>query len=162
MIAAYVFFLAFVTSAVSGALVVFHATRSRFKYPELVKHPDQGRYVSSKSFLFFMEIVQVSPEGWVRSFLKRETQEGAKQKFKEDLGLAYLYNYITESYLVAAKVADKVRYLMPAQTVFSNSIRILLVWLIIAAATVIVVPEQSKNVGAPPPPPASASPDPSP
>src|SRR3546814_10076355 len=59
--------------------------------------------------------------------------------------LRYLRNYIVESYLVAAKVAEKLRYLQPAQIILSWSIRILLVWLILVAATMALVPAKGPS-----------------
>jgi hypothetical protein len=85
----------------------------------------------ARSFLFYKEIIQVTPENWVRSFLPKETRE----EIRKDLALEYFKNHIVESYLIAAKVADKLRYLMPAQDILSVSIRILLVWLFVDALT---------------------------
>lgn len=110
-----------------------------------------GSAPSAKSFLFFREIIEVTPEEWAQSFLENGGPLDRTRKFRNDLGLAYLRNYIIESYLVAAKVADKLRYLMPAQTVLSFSIKILLAWLAIATITVIVVPEERPNLAAPDP-----------
>ena len=103
VIAGYGLFLAFVSCAVSGALVVFHATRIRFKYPELVKDHASGPLISTKSFLFFEEIIRVPPEGWAASFLEMDGAEGTRH-FRKNLGLEYLRNYIIETYLIAAKV----------------------------------------------------------
>jgi len=136
----YFLFLGFILFAVSGALVVFHATRIRFKYPSLVPGAAGDGYNPARSFLFYKEIIQVTPEHWARSFLSKETRE----EIRKDLALEYFKNHIVESYLIAAKVADKLRYLMPAQDILSVSIRILLVWLFVGALTFALVPEQPK------------------
>ena len=98
----------------------------------------------AKSFLFYKEIIQVTPENWARSFLSKVAQ-GERSEIRKDLALDYFKNHIIESYLIAAKVADKLRYLMPAQDILSVSIRILLVWLFVVALTFAFVPEQPKS-----------------
>src|SRR3546814_10934247 len=71
------------------------------------------------------------------------------EQIAPDLQLRYLRNYIVESYLVAAKVAEKLRYLQPAQTILSWSIRILLVWLILVAATMALIPAKGPSLTVP-------------
>ncbi|WP_041747978.1 hypothetical protein [Bradyrhizobium cosmicum] len=142
VVAGYIVFLLFVLSAVCGALIVFHATRIRFKYPSLLIGTRAGEGKPTRSFLFFREIVQVTPKDWADSFLEDST--GGK-KIREDLRLSFFKNYVTESYLVAAKVGDKLRYLSPAQNLLWNSIRIFLVWLIVATTVVTFVPEKTKS-----------------
>lgn len=140
VIANYFLFLGFILFAISGALVIFHATRIRFKYPML---GPGDRSPSTKSFLFYKEIIQVTPENWARSFLSNGPN-GKSSEIRKDLAVRYFRNHIIESYLIAAKVADKLRYLMPAQDILSVSIRILLIWLFVGAVTFAVVPEQPK------------------
>ena len=141
IVATYGLFFAFVTCAIMGALVVFHATRIRFKYPAITML-DLGENVGrAGSFLFYSPIIQVLPERWAQSFLQKEL-EGADESMLVDpsLGVSYLKNYVIESYLVATKVAEKLRYLMPAQSILSSSIKILLVWLVFVISTIIMVP----------------------
>ncbi|APG86989.1 hypothetical protein SAMCCGM7_pB0274 (plasmid) [Sinorhizobium americanum CCGM7] len=60
----------------------------------------------------------------------------------------YLKNYITEAYLVATKVADKLRYLEPAQQLQSWAIKALIFWLIALSVTfVFVTPPQKDSNG---------------
>jgi hypothetical protein len=93
--------------------------------------------------LFYKEIIQVPPENWVRTFV---SEGPATDQFtvRKDLAIEYFRNHITESYLVAAKVADKLRYLMPAQEILAWSLRILLIWIVVGSVTFAIVPEQPK------------------
>src|SRR5262249_33701264 len=143
--ATYLLFLGFVLFAVSGALVIFHATRIRFKYPELVPSTAGDTFKPTKSFLFYKEIIQVTPENWARSFVSNAASTFVAastdtNEIRKELALDYFKNHIIESYLVAAKVADKLRYLTPAQGILSVSIRILLLWLLVGALTFVLVP----------------------
>lgn len=146
----YAFFFAFVVCAVSGALVVFHATRIRFKYPNLETLSSKCDMERAKSFLFYKEIVQIRPERWADSFLDYiKINNDSSNTLHQRLGLLYLRNYIVESYLVAAKTSDKLRYLMPAQDILSWSIRMLLVWLFFYALAVTFVPVRAQEGVAP-------------
>lgn len=143
----YVSFAAFLILAVSGALVVFHATRARFKYPTIQTQAIEGSSHRIKSYLFYSGIIEVPPEHWARSFV--EESEGGRSKPSSAIGLQYLKNYIVESYLVASKVADKLRYLTPAQDLQALSIKMLFLWLILSGITAVAVepPKGSMLVG---------------
>lgn len=130
--AAYSFFVAFVLSALAGALTTFHATRTRFKYPISPKANQEG---TALSFLFHGGIVGVSPAAWAESFV---TDKGGAVAFR-DLKLEYLRNYVGETYLVAAKTADKLRFLQPAQSMLSWALRFLVLFAIVYAATVLAL-----------------------
>lgn len=118
--AAYVAFGIFVLSAVCGAIVTFHATRTRFKYPQAHREEISKQESDPKSMLFYEAILRVSPGAWTRAFvdlpLRSQTAASAKSKFVEraytrlfnepqapnirpDLQTRYLQNYVTESYL---------------------------------------------------------------
>ncbi len=45
-----------------------------------------------------------------------------------------------ESYLVAAKVADKLRYLNPAQKILYSTVKLLLVWVLVVGIISLSVP----------------------
>jgi hypothetical protein len=98
-------FAIFALLSVCGALITFHATRTRFRYPEKL------RLGPTKSFLFYRSIIEIPPAEWGRSFLASDDPS----KLVGNLKLRYFRNYVVESYLVASKVADKLRYLEPAQ-----------------------------------------------
>jgi hypothetical protein len=127
---AYLIFFIFGLLAVCGALVTFHAIRARFRYPQA---PQPKR---AKSFLFYRSIIESLPGEWARSFV----DENDHTKLEPKLRLHYFRNYVTESYLVASKVADKVRYLEPAQTMQFWAIALLLFWLILYAMVFSIVP----------------------
>jgi hypothetical protein len=127
---AYAAFALFVLSAAAGALVTFHAIRTRFKYPE----PDLAKQEEDpKSQIFYAAMVSVTPEAWARSYVA-PTAPAAAFEIRSDLKERYLRNYIIESYLVAAKTADKLRYLEPAQRLLAFSLGCLLVWLALVGA----------------------------
>lgn len=130
--AAYLAFLFFVLSALGGALTTFHATRTRFKYPISPKANEEG---TALSFLFHGGIVGVSPTAWAESFVK---DRGGAVAFRH-LKLEYLRNYVGEAYLVAAKTADKLRFLQPAQSMLSWALRFLVLFAVLYAATILAV-----------------------
>ncbi|WP_162917606.1 hypothetical protein [Dongia deserti] len=140
IVTSYALFAMFAFLAICGALVVFHATRTQFRYPDTTA----GARERTNSYLFYKSIIEVAPEAWARSFVDANGEQVAP-----DLQLRYLRNYIVESYLVAAKVAEKLRYLQPAQMILSWSIRVLLLWLISLGATIALVPAESRISTAP-------------
>ncbi|POF32607.1 hypothetical protein [Roseibium marinum] len=126
----YLIFLLFVLSAISGALVIFHATRTRFKFPNADPSKPETQLQAPRSQLFFPAIISVRPSAWAESFFD-PSPKSLDTSLTENIGAKYLRNYIAETYLVAAKTADKVRYLEPAQNILAFSLRCLLVWLIL-------------------------------
>jgi hypothetical protein len=130
----YLAFLAFVLFALGGALVTFHATRTRFKYPATATVAKQAG--PTKSFLFFREIIGVTPAGWANSFVTVADAGGKPAAtLRPDLKIEYLKNYVAEAYLVAAKAADKLRYLQPAQSLLAWALRCLLIYIVLLAFT---------------------------
>ncbi|MEP9403667.1 hypothetical protein [Sphingomonas sp. VNH70] len=126
----YLAFLAFVLFALGGALVTFHATRTRFKYPATATVAKQAG--PTKSFLFFREIIGVTPAGWANSFVTVADASGKlAATLRPDLKIEYLKNYVVEAYLVAAKAADKLRYLQPAQSLLAWALRCLLIYIVL-------------------------------
>ena len=90
------------------------------------------------------EIVSMRPAEWAQSFLysKGFVRDGGQREsygVTAELPSRYLKNYVLESYLVACKVADKLRYLQPAQSILSFSIRVLFLWVIFISSTWIFV-----------------------
>ncbi|TMJ20514.1 MAG: hypothetical protein E6G92_12485 [Alphaproteobacteria bacterium] len=123
-------FALFVLAALFGALVTFHATRTRFKYGD-IKEPaaDEG---NPKSRLFYGPILGVRPRAWVNSFVTCPNA-GAQDApaVHAALGQRYFRDLVLETYLIAAKTADKLRYLGPAQSLLALSLRLLVAWLIL-------------------------------
>lgn len=132
---AYLGFFAYIFCVISGALITFKATETRFKYPEGGAPADDGEPSHPRSHVFYEGILFVSPTDWAKSFLKRDNPT----KLDPSLQLQYLKDYISESYLIAAKVADKLRYLVPGQKFLQTAIRILLAWIFLFALTLVFV-----------------------
>ena len=131
--AAYLSFVLFVLSALGGAVTTFHATRTRFKYP-IKPRPNAGGI--AVSYLFHGGILGVTPKAWANSFV-HERPDGAQF---QDLKLNYFRNYVAETYLVAAKTADKLRLLQPAQSMLSWALRFLLLFATLFALSAALVP----------------------
>ncbi|NDU79072.1 hypothetical protein GWI34_41815, partial [Actinomadura sp. DSM 109109] len=123
-----------------GALVVFHATRTRFKYPTPEPEGAGARRSRPGSYLFYSDIIELRPEMWARAFTASANSPSGSVPLDEELSIRYLKNYIAESYLVAAKVADKLRYLQPAQDILAFAVRMLVIWILLLAFTTAIVP----------------------
>lgn len=140
---AYAAFAMFVLAAVCGAIVTFHATRTRFKYSD-IREPAKNAAVDGypKSRLFYGPILGVRPRAWIESFVETSEQQGADPKLTvhSEINLRYFRDLVTETYLVAAKTADKLRYLGPAQSLLAGSLRFLLGWLVVAAIASVAIP----------------------
>jgi len=134
LVSAYVTFGVFVGSAVAGALVIFHATRTVFKYPPTTD-PANGA-TRPPSVLFYAGIVGVTPGQWAKTFVTEDAEQSAWRQGVDD---HYLRSYIVESYLVAAKVADKLRYLQPGQQLLQFAIRMLLVFVVALTCVITLV-----------------------
>lgn len=143
--ASYLLFATFVLSAVFGALITFHATRTRFKYVhdgEISRDDCQPR-----SRLFYRGILRVRPKAWALTFVTPHADPNKKIDPILDPALkqAYLRDLVGETYLVAAKTADKLRFLDPAQRLLAMSLTCLLAWLVsLAIVAVVVTPPPSK------------------
>lgn len=120
-----------------------------FKSGEIDFYPRNATVTSqggpTRSFLFFREMIGVTPASWANSFVEGQ---GKDAKIKSDLKLAYLKNYVCEAYLVAAKTADKLRYLEPAQVFLGWALRFLLIYVLLLAVVSTVLP-YTKRAAAP-------------
>ncbi len=134
----YLFFALFLIFVALGSLVSFHAMRTRFfwKNDKSKDESQDATYDHVKSFLFFQNIVRTKPEAWAEAFVDPANQ----MQPNPDLPGQYYKNYIAESYLVAAKLGDKLRYLEPAQDLLLWSIKVLIFWILLLAFAVIFVP----------------------
>lgn len=144
----YALFGVFVLSATCGALVIFHATRERFKYPQIAIAPHLNSPSQTDSYLFYSDILELRPAIWAGAFT-RPAESAGTLELDPGLPLRYMKNYIGESYLVACKVADKLRYLQPGQDILSFSIRVLVLWLLVIGLTATLVPSLPKTNGTP-------------
>lgn len=116
--------------------MTFHAIRTRFKYE--VKAGDDR----PKSYLFYSQMIVGSPEHWVDSFTEAKNGGGVRIK---DLYWDYVKNYILESYLVAAKAADKLRFLAAAQSLQALSIKALMLFFLAAALSAALAKPVEQN-----------------
>lgn len=130
LVATYGFFLLFVLFALTGSLVTFHATRTRFRYPAHATVAKQDG--PTRSFLFYREIIGVTPEGWANSFVTVGADK-TSAAIRSDLGIEYFRNYVSEAYLIAAKTADKLRHLQPGQSLLAFALRCLIVYVVLLA-----------------------------
>jgi hypothetical protein len=133
VLAGYAVFAAFVICVLFGALVTFHATRTRFKYKSA---PEEAAAEEGppESRLFYKPMLRVRPAAWARSFVTTQVTAGRETLvLYPSLRQLYFRDLVTEAYLVAAKTADKIRYLESAQRLLSWALRWLLAWLVIFA-----------------------------
>lgn len=110
-----------------------------YKSLETKREPDEAVFEEALSYLFYKSILRTTPEGWAASFVTKTTPGN-----KNSLTLKYYKNYITESYLVAMKCGDKLRYLQPAQKLLQCAIRLLILWLVCFFAVIALVPSKSE------------------
>ena len=139
---AYAAFAMFLLSALCGALVTFHAMRTRFKYQSIGE--PAAEIGAPKSRIFYSPMLRVRPRAWVKSFQADENPDkpGAQPALHAKLQQRYFCDLVGEAYLVASKTADKLRYLEPAQSLLASSLRFLLAWLILIGLVGVVVTKQ--------------------
>src|SRR5262249_28310903 len=70
----YAAFAAFVIASLSGALVTFHAIRTRFKYPPYQTNQEQDQ--DPESLLFYGGLIRSRPRAWING-LVRAHEDGA-------------------------------------------------------------------------------------
>lgn len=126
LILGYLVFSLFLLTALMGAIVTFHATRTRFKYPKQETAAREEGPPNSR--LFYSGIISIRPRAWSSTFVIPPA-DGTDPKLHDDVVQAYYRDLVSETYLVAAKTADKLRYLEPAQNLLSASLKFLLLWL---------------------------------
>ncbi|MDH4744202.1 hypothetical protein OMP43_09260 [Sphingomonas sp. CBMAI 2297] len=145
--ASYVLFGAFVLSAVFGALITFHATRTRFKY---VHDGEVSRDDSlPRSRLFYRGILRVRPKAWALTFVTphADPEQKVDPVLDHALKQAYFRDLVGETYLVAAKAADKLRFLDPAQRLLAMSLTCLFLWLVsLVIVGIAVTPPPAKPI----------------
>jgi hypothetical protein len=123
----YLLFGAFMLATVFAALTIFHATRTRFKYNAKI----------APSYLFFAGMLVRRPRDWMDAWVV--DPERRSPSVRDDLQQRYFQNLVSEAYLVAAKTADKLRYLEPAQKLLAWSMKLLIVWLVLDCATMALI-----------------------
>jgi hypothetical protein len=108
---------------VAGACLVVGAMRPRFNIPQqwntTTAHPS--------SFLFFEQILRVSPKVWGQAFISNSA---------DDLRRSYIRNAVFETYLISEKIRTKLGGLQRGVHVLQLSALVLSVWV---SGTVIIV-----------------------
>jgi hypothetical protein len=99
-----------------GAFNVLSAVTPRFNEPQSFRSSG-GK---PKSRLFYRRIVEVSPEDWAKAF---------SQQAISDVRADYIKNAVLESYLIAEKIADKLRQLDVGIRYMRNATTVLTWWL---------------------------------
>ncbi len=138
LLISYILFCAFLLTSLCGALITFHATRTRFKYA--ADSETAAKIGLAKSRLFYRGIVGVQPKAWADGFVDAGLIVSGKPALRTDLKQLYLRDLVGETYLIAAKTADKLRYLDPAQRLLATSLALLLFWLASLPIVGVLVP----------------------
>lgn len=136
LILGYAVFGLFLLTALAGALVTFHATRTRFKYPKQESAAREAGDPNSR--LFYSGVISIRPKAWASTFVATP-EAGTDPAPRDDIVQAYYRDLVGEAYLVAAKTADKLRYLEPAQSLLSASLKCLLFWLVLLPIIAVAV-----------------------
>lgn len=117
----------YATLLLCGAALVLSAVRPKFNIPSDWS-PKAGAE-SPSSYLFFKQILAVTPEDWVRSYVGLSVGE---------LTHRYIKNSVIETYLVADKVRIKLYPLESGVQILAWSQIVLGVWLPFAIAIIAV------------------------
>lgn len=133
-------FVGYSLALTAGVAIVLHAVRPRFNVPTTWK-PEGSR---PGSYLFFAKIIEVSPADWASAFVNSRDNE---------LLAAYVKNSVLETYLIAEKVALKVKWLTRGVRLLFASTIILAILVSLVVTTLALVPEKV-NSG----PPSGSSP----
>ena len=139
--ATYCMFFVYIVVVTGAVLMVLGAIKPTFNIPATWKgtgHPELP-----SSMLFYAGILDVPAPRWGEAFEQLTGADG------EALKKYYAKCYVAESYLVAEKVADKLRVLSPGIDMLRWAMGILLGFFILFGATIITV-EPIKSAAARP------------
>ena len=100
----YLAFLVYLVVVTAAVFVLIQAIRPRFKVPASWTGDSKA---GPSSMVFYEKILDVSPRVWGSAFIGLTDDTGKKLKS------VYAKCYIKEAYLVADKIADKLRYVDP-------------------------------------------------
>jgi hypothetical protein len=131
----YIVFAVFALSSLSGAIIIFHGTRTRFRYPAPVAASSNGEF--PMSLIFWGGIIRSTPADWAGAFVRKVNGVPA---VRDDLSGRHLAGLIRETYLIAAKTADKLRVLEIAQKALACSLQCLLLWLVLLGVVAMAIP----------------------
>ncbi|MBB4423889.1 hypothetical protein GGD66_002433 [Bradyrhizobium sp. CIR48] len=130
-IAAYLAFFAYVLLVTASVLFILGAVKPQFNVPK--SWSNSARQGLPPSMLFYERILDVTAPDWGEAFVKLGTGDG------DDLKAYYARCYIAESYLVAGKVAEKLRVLSPGVGALRIAMGILLLFFFLFGANVMFV-----------------------
>jgi hypothetical protein len=116
-----------------AVLVLIWAIKPKFNLPESWKRTGEVAALP-RSMLFYSEILGVSPGRWADAFIQKTGKDGKALKKH------YTKCYIGEAYLVAGKVATKLRLADCGIGVLWLAMVILLLFFLLFAATEQLVP----------------------
>lgn len=129
--ATYAAFFAYVVLVTISVLIILSAVKPRFNIPKSWKAGSKADRPSS--MLFYEKILDVTAPTWGETFIGLSVNEG------KDLKAYYTKCYIAESYLIAEKVADKLRLLKPGVAALQAAMWVLLIFFVLSVANVIFV-----------------------
>jgi hypothetical protein len=136
-ISVYLAFFVYVILVTISVLIILSAVKPQFNVPKSWTRSKADRPTSA---LFYKGILDVTAPAWGELFIGLGTAEGA------DLKAYYAKCYIAESYLVAEKVAIKLRRLNPGVGMLQDAMWVLLVFFSLFGANVMLV--KSSNAAA--------------
>jgi len=127
----YILFVLYFLMVSTGALVSFYAMQTRFVTTR------EADVVSPRlrSLLFFKYIASTEPAVWAKGFTASDVE----------LVTLSIKNYVVETYLIAVKASDKIRYLQPAQNTLQNAVKVLIVWIIVLVIAAYTVPMYNQH-----------------
>lgn len=130
-IATYAAFFAYVLMVTISVLIILSAVKPRFNIPK--SWTPGSKADRPTSMLFYKGILDVTAPTWGEAFIGLGTNKG------EDLKAYYAKCYIAESYLIAEKVADKLRLLSPGVAALQAAMWVLVVFFALSGANVVLV-----------------------
>ncbi|TXG96739.1 MAG: hypothetical protein E6R08_08645 [Nevskiaceae bacterium] len=151
--ATYVAFFIYVLLVTASVLIVLIAVQPRFNVPETWKGSTGVRPAST---LFYKGILDVSAPTWGDTFANLAANEG------KDLKAFYAKCYIQETYLVAEKVAVKLRLLSPGVRLLQAAMCVLLIFFLLSGANAIMVKSSAAASATKTPPPVAPAANPAP
>lgn len=139
IVGAYIAFFVYVLLVTTSVLVILKAVKPQFNVPKT--WTGSSRPGLPPSMLFYARILDVNAPTWGDAFIKLATDKG------DNLKAYYTKCYIAESYLVAGKVAEKLRLLSPGVGMLRAAMWVLLLFFALFGANVMFVRSPSAAVG---------------
>jgi hypothetical protein len=152
-LATYIAFLAYVLLVTASVLIILKAVKPQFNVPKT--WTGSSRQGLPPSMLFYARILDVTAPTWGDAFIKLATDKG------DNLKAYYAKCYIAESYLVAGKVAEKLRLLSPGVGMLRIAMWVLLLFFTLFGANVMFVRSPNAVVAQPAASPSVPAPIPS-